>query len=357
MLGDARRMSSPRHSSSTSYSFVAALAAFVASFLLTARASAQTITVSQEVSLPRFDASGQQIAKRPLHLNPEAINAQDCRDDLRIRFPVEMNGFQPNAKVQMWASTGSDCTLAPNRQPDTGSCWRLRSGDLPLQSAISVDVPVRAILSPTSDQDVCGALDSTVIDVQILMFEAADSYGTAVVSKRVAVTADTIGPEPPGASVSAGNGRARIEIHALNELGNVSALTAYCEKSAAADTCRATALVPGSEPDPNRECGTLVGSGGSTFFTDPLENGANHVVAVAARDQFGNLGPLSSVACATPSPDAETKVQSLDEPTGCSIGATRARPARGVISAACALGAFVTFVGRRRRAERGGGTF
>jgi hypothetical protein len=344
VLGDARRMLHRR-------SFIAAFAVFLLSFVASSRASAQSISVAHEASLQRLDASGQPAPKRALFLNPEAINAQDCRDDQRIRLAVEMSGFQANAVVQIWASTGSDCSTATNRESPTAPCWEIVPA-VPLQPTTNVDLPVRALLSPAADDASCGTVDLTMIDVQILMF-APGAYDAPIVAKHVSIIADTIGPEPPRAAISAGNGRARVEIRASNELVSISSMTAYCDRSAAADSCTSTTLVPGSDPpkDPIFECGNVPGSGATTFFTEPLENGASHVVAVAARDAFGNLGPLSTFTCVTPSPDAETQVGSLDEPTGCAVGAIGGSQTGrgGALAVVVALGLVV--VGRRRAGQ------
>lgn len=331
----------------------AAPAALLISLLTTSRASAQSIDIDNENSLARFDAIGQPLPKRPVSLSPEAINLKDCREDQRIRFPVRMTGFQANAKVEIWASTGSDCSMGVNRTSIDAPCWRVVDG-VPIQAYVNVDIPVRDLLSRSADESVCGTVDLTELDVQLLMFEAAD-YDTAVVSKHVTVIADTIGPEPPKASIFAGNGRARVEVR--SSALSITAVNAYCEKSSSENACSGASLVPGREPEPARECGSVVGSVGSVFFTDPLENGERHVVAVAARDAFGNVGTLSTVTCTVPSPDAETKVQSLDEPTGCSvnatgIGATGAgtRDAALASFATCALG--LMFLRARARLRR-----
>jgi hypothetical protein len=187
------------------------------------------------------------------------------------------------------------------------------------------------------------------LDVQILYFAPGDR-DTAILSKTVTIIADTIGPLPPRASVSAGNGRARIDIQPSSDLVDLTALTAFGEKSSSSDACNATALSSGSEPDPAFACGRVEGSTGSVLFTDPLENGTNHVVAVAARDSFGNVGPLSSLTCTTPSPDAETGAGSLDEPTGCAVSATGARADLGSrLGLAIAIALGLSMVRARRR--------
>lgn len=333
---------------------VAAFAALFLSLVATSRASAQTISIANEAALARLDASGQQIQKRPVSLHPEAINAQDCRDDQRIRLPVEMTGFQANAMVEIWASLGADCSIAPNRAPVTGSCWSLFP-TVPLQTVTNVDVPVRALISPASDESQCGKVDLTTIDLQILYF-APGNYETAVVSKHLSIVADTVGPQPPRAAISGGNGRARVELLPTGRISDINSTTAYCEKSASPTACTSTVLVAGAEPpaDPSFECGRIIGNAGATFFTEPLENGTSHVVGIAARDGFDNLGPLSSVTCATPSPDAETKVQGLDEPTGCALSPRGAIGGshRGSGTAVLVLVAGIAVVLGRRRAKQ-----
>src|SRR5690606_31547047 len=124
------------------------------------------IDVVNEASLARFDANGSQVVKRPLFLNPEAINGQDCRDDQRIRLPVELSDFYPHSLVEIWASTHADCRGAENRtEDDHAACWRV-GGPVALQPLIHVDLPVRAILSPAADASVCGNVDLTSIHVQ-----------------------------------------------------------------------------------------------------------------------------------------------------------------------------------------------
>lgn len=71
--------------------------------------------------------------------------------------------------------------------------------------------------------------------------------------------------------------------------------------SAGNANCPSAALTPGTIPTDNE---LLCGSTGSKVATeanaDGLQNGVTYAVAVATKDELGNVGPLSKVACGTP---------------------------------------------------------
>lgn len=64
--------------------------------------------------------------------------------------------------------------------------------------------------------------------------------------------------------------------------------------------CPSTALVVGEQPDSEYQCGSVTSKTDTSASAKGLVNGVNYAVAVAAVDQVGNSGPLSSVACGTP---------------------------------------------------------
>lgn len=64
--------------------------------------------------------------------------------------------------------------------------------------------------------------------------------------------------------------------------------------------CPTTALVPGSIPDEQYACGSVGSLSESGTAKGSLQNDTLYAVGVAAVDSIGNVGPLSSVACATP---------------------------------------------------------
>ena len=181
---------------------------------------AQEISVANEASLPRVDASGNALAKRSLTLDPERVSDQDCIDDQRIRFTVLLSDYAANATVQVWASSfGQDCSLATNRTGATAQCWRLVDGTIPLTPQQNIDIPVRRIMSgvgpfsPTATDatlNVCGKVGLTTVSVDLLYF-APGNVSTAAVDHTVAVSIDTIdapgtGPSLSGSSTSTANG-------------------------------------------------------------------------------------------------------------------------------------------------------
>lgn len=206
------------------------------------RAFAQTITITQEQSLPRLNADGSTAAKRDIRLNPEAVNFQDCLDDQRIRFPIALSGGEGNAAFEAWAGLGgADCKVQTNRTGVNAVCWQLVTG-IPIQLNTLVDIPVRKIMSgappfkpaepgPT-DSSICGRIDLTQISVQFLYFKPGQ-LATPATHKDIQITVDTVGPSPPtGLVVRPGNRRLTVQWDNISGEGGLSVLTGvrvYCD--------------------------------------------------------------------------------------------------------------------------------
>jgi hypothetical protein len=220
---------------------VAALAVFASLLLYVTPARAQaTISVANEASLPRLDSSGNQVQKRDRNLNPEAVNFQDCKDDQRMRFTLQMAGFVADAVIQVWAANGGvDCGVNTNRSGAAQQCWQV-SENVPLQQLVNVDIPVRRIMSgvspftalnPNATEGACGQVNLANISVQFLYF-APGNLNAPASKKDVAVTVDTVGPRPPtGLRTSPGNQRLFVTWDNISGEGGVTALTAvraYC---------------------------------------------------------------------------------------------------------------------------------
>ncbi len=214
-----------------------ALFAVLAALFVTRAASAQAaINVVNETSLPRYDAEGKQLQKRPVNLTPEAVSLQDCLDDQRIRFSLQLSGFEANASLQAWAAnTGQDCKSQVNRESATRVCWQITGSDIPLQLNPYVDIPVRTIMSgvspftplaPDVSVNVCGKVNLANISVQFLYFSPGN-LAEPVAVKAVAIQADTVGPSPPsGLRASPGNTRIHVEWTSISgSAGDASAST------------------------------------------------------------------------------------------------------------------------------------
>ena len=73
---------------------------FAVVFFVAGGALAQiSINVVNEQSLPRLDKDGKPLQKRPQTLSPEGVSLQDCIDDQKIRFTLQMSGFEARSIV------------------------------------------------------------------------------------------------------------------------------------------------------------------------------------------------------------------------------------------------------------------
>ena len=244
--------------------FASTLAAVV---LFTQGALAQSIAVVNEASLPRLDKDGKPVQKRPQTLSPEGVNLQDCIDDQKIRFTLQLGGFEARAVIEAWASIGQDCKAQTARGGGVQTCWKVFDSAIPLSPVTDVDIPVRKIMSGAppnkaaetdASEAVCGRVDLANIAVHFLYFAPGDPV-TAQSEKTIAVTVDTVGPLPPS-GIQALPGDTRIKVSWANisggagdaaATGGLTELTGvkvYCDVAgAAADTDAGTTT--GAEPE------------------------------------------------------------------------------------------------------------
>jgi hypothetical protein len=214
-----------RRTALTAASF--ALGAFALSTPRLARA--QSITIFQQASLPRLDASEKQVAKRDLAFNPEGVSYQDCKDGQKIRFTLQLAGFATGGAVgalEVWAGlSGNDCQDQTRRVGAAATCWKL-GPNIPLQLQVDAIIGVREImkgaLNPQKLDDsekICGQVDLTKIAVNFLYF-APGNPGTPAARAPVEISVDTIGPPPlSGVSVLPGNTRLNVRWNSVGEGG------------------------------------------------------------------------------------------------------------------------------------------
>lgn len=241
---DGTRYAAPRFSSMWSrvlrrLLFISALAAlFVCIAPKLAHAQA-TITIYQETSLPRVK-DGKDVKKRPINLTPEGVSYQDCIDNVSIRFPVQLAGFEGGGYVQVWGGKAGDaCTGDVTRtNPNSRTCWQL-GPDLPLQLNQNVELPVRTIMSglksataPDDSAAICGTIDLTTVSVNFLYFAPGQTKEPAS-TKSISVQIDTVGPAAPtGLRTLPGNTRLIMNWDNISGEGGVSVLTGirvYCD--------------------------------------------------------------------------------------------------------------------------------
>lgn len=187
-------------------------------------ASAQTISIVQEASLPRLDREGKSVVKRALQLSPEAVNLQDCIDDQQIRFPLQMGGYAANALVEAWASnSGADCKLPQYRTGTTKQCWKVAA--ISLTPTPLVDIAVRKIMmgatpaGPLAEDvtdKICGSVDLATISLHFIYLPPGVTE--ASLAKTIGVVVDTVGPAPPS-GLTAKPGNTRIQVGWVNISG------------------------------------------------------------------------------------------------------------------------------------------
>lgn len=202
------------------------------------------ITIYQEASLPRvrIDEKGNKVdvKKRAINLTPEGVSNQDCIDNVQIRFPLQLAGFQGNGTLEAWAGlSGESCSSNTSRNAVGGRvCWKLVSG-IPLTINQNVDIPVRTIMSgiksaaaPSDSAAICGTIDLTTVSVNFLYF-APGQTNDAASTKTVSVQVDTVGPSAPtGLKALPGNDRLVMQWDSISGEGGVSVLTGiqvYCD--------------------------------------------------------------------------------------------------------------------------------
>lgn len=206
-------------------------------FVLAPRSAfAQTVTIYQKQVLPRVDAKGQLVAKRPIAQNPEGVNLQDCRDDQRIRFPLQLAGYQAGDVMEVWATdAGGDCSQPTARSGGTQTCYKLNA-NVPLTPNPLVDIPVKSIIAgrdPSAlDATGCRRLQAkTSIDVQFLLFRGGNT-GTATAKDDAPINVKTLGPAAlTGVRALPGDTHITISWDLVGEGGvaDVVGVRAYCD--------------------------------------------------------------------------------------------------------------------------------
>lgn len=327
--------------------------------LVSARADATTLTVLQSESLPRLDASGTVVPKRSLSLTPEGVNLADCRDDQRIRFPLQLSEFAANGTLEAWASIdGASCSEQTARTGSAATCWPLMR-NIPLQLWSQLDVPVRRIVSgaldpqhPPDDASVCGSLDRSRIAVHFLYF-APGQLATAATTYSVTIPVDMVAGAPPTGLVATSEpGRVRISWDRRERsdmrIDVYCAPVSHVAPDAPPGTCPPMFTERRSSDDivqvlPAAVCASVGGALGPTTTiqasaSGPVEETGPHTFSVAAVDDFGNVSDPSPPSCATAGPGTD------EEGGGCAV--SLARPGRAPVLAALAV---LGVLFRRRR--------
>ncbi|WP_437736268.1 hypothetical protein [Sorangium sp. So ce1335] len=264
-----------------------------------------TVTISRDVERTKLQ---RQDAEFPLW-----ISRQDCLDDNDLAFTLTLQDFSTNDTLAVWVSESLDCTLYSNR--DTGTRCRQVLSVSNLDETMPITLSVKEIAAALGAEECNSTRTSTgavPVTIYFMRLQSLDADATDV-AKWDQTRMDLQGPLPPGdIEARSGDGRLLVDF-TPNDDEDVQGYYFFCEEGGqssagaggegtaggAGDSgCQASRLVPGEIPNLDDQCGK-VGRAGSGSAED-LTNGRSYVVGVAAYDGVGNAGPLSALACGTP---------------------------------------------------------
>ncbi len=172
-----------------------------------------TISVTQQIVPERF-INGVDVgtSTRPVNLNPNGVNYQDCIQDMTLEFKLTACNFD-GQNIAVWASSSSQCTDPTDRGIGQASvCWNLGTGSagfVQAEGEVDYFVRVQDIVGPQSQNPpptsyskqgsaACTA-QSTFVAVPInINFIPTDSAGNLVGQAfSYALTTDLVGPPAP----------------------------------------------------------------------------------------------------------------------------------------------------------------
>ena len=221
-------MPRPRHLFSALLFFLVALFA--------GRASAQSVVIPTKASPLRRDSGGVGVDKRKI--NPEAVNFSDCFANQSIDLPYQASGFTANQTLEVWAGQ-QDCKPIAARQGTNQQCWR-PAGNLPLQQAGTVIIPVRNIITRRTDNkvgdysrdsSVCKDIPLSTFSLYFMWFQGTGSEPIGT-TEQVDLQVKTAGPPAlSGLKVLPGNRRLVVTFNAAGEAGvtDQQGIRVYCD--------------------------------------------------------------------------------------------------------------------------------
>jgi hypothetical protein len=289
-------------------------------WLVAAPALAQSIVVNNPLR-PNRDENG-----NPLNLKVNIVNRSECLADDFIRYPITLTGGS-GLDLEVWA--GSNCESLENRDSNVDGCWLVFEDAAP--STGNLDIRVQDIIAGKVERSSYTALGSGTDDacdkgngspetanLHFFLINGSDEVeatGTSTDAASLQVDFDLLGPEPPtGIEVGVGEESLVVTFDALDDEddtdGDISKYYVYCDVAgqgvggAGTDTsgCGSSNLVTGEPPPDANRCGSTTRTSEEVQTNHELENGTLYAVGIAAVDNYGNPGNLSTIACATPEP-------------------------------------------------------
>jgi len=306
---------------------------------------------------------------------PTQISREDCLTDDRIGFTLQLEQYQGYA-LELWAGDGCDDLSA--RQPNTVTCWKLLDAQ-PHGQIFETSVGVQALLSGRTNGSIAGDGSSSnvpacqptsaVLAPQVLSLFAMllDTNGFTVSSSVWKSTYKLVPPPPLGVvSVASGDRQLSVQLSTMVTDLAFNGVELFCDPapndpnlaaSAEPTTNDAGTFVAACSPSTELVAGVDAaslqhlhcGSGSKSTLTavaNGLVNGVSYNIAVASVDTYGNVGPLSGIACQVPQA-SENNLRAQ----ACSFSGTARKRHRAALFWLVGLGAALLHrcLGRHRR--------
>lgn len=357
--------------------------------------------------------SGDNAPLRPQNLNPTGISFDDCQTDISLNFTLTLSGLpQPSLSLQAWVGN-ADCTALDARRATTAQCWPAIPGAITPAQVAKVSVRARDVVAHQSNaqkpvtygaagEEACTVQQSPGATALSIYFIWVDGTGNAQgTAGKYDLKSDMVGPPAP-TGITAGDGDRIAQLSwtqgvnpdttgfkvfcqpigdapstdpnattdptydlvcqdggmtdpVLDDAGNVitpaQPIDGGCVQVATTEAGATDPTCPA--PTTDTVCADISGNIASGATVPDLVNGQRYSFAVAGTDAFGNVGPVSEPACATPTPvdDFFRRYRNAGGGAGgCSLDAM-ADAAPGT-SALLASSTMMVFAWLRRRRKR-----
>ena len=308
------------------------------------------------------------------------INFADCNADDPLTLTLTLQEYQEYA-LEVWAGTA--CDALTNRLGPTATCWRVYTAQ-PTSETHLAEIRIRDLLlgrtqaglgselEQLPDSAACESVTKATAPQMLTVFAMLIDESARVVASATWKATYRLNGSPSPARVSASSGDRQLLVDFSYEgspmLGDqfISSFELFCDPPpndpnavAHAATLDDAGMPPecpvSSELVPGASAAALqhLRCGSASQVTlrgtaDGLVNGISYNVAVASVDTFGNVGPLSPLACqvpqAKPAPEASSGA--------CSFAGTHGAEPGFALTTLGLLGGALARRRRRGRAQR-----
>ncbi len=335
------------------------------------------------------DAPGEN--PHPAGVLANALNLEDCAADLHYELQLGISAPSPSYWLEAWVGT-QDCSQLTNRQTSaTSVCWPVAQAQEALANPFVLDVRMQDIASgafspthpvayaATTDPSVCERQTQTAATpLTLYMFFVDGASNPVGTVQQYPITFDTRAGNVPGPiSVASEDDSVTIAIPPTTD-PDTQGYNVYCDPPPGSEAASEPAAATGDAGTGDSGVPSPEGCSASSVFAAPdagaatgiaakylcaqgtatqtsikvngLKPGVPYDIAVAATDAVANVGPLSNVACATPS-SSPSSSSSAAGGVSCAVENAGSPSGTGGLCAVMAA-SLVGLARKRRRSSR-----